>query len=96
MNAARASCLFVAFAGIALATIHLKSEQTRSAARVLEFESQWVALRREWWALQARAARLRVPVRLRDRVENLQTGLIAPEARPAHRPPAQLTAHLVQ
>ena len=76
MNAARAGFLIAALAGIALAAVHLRLEQTRCASRVLALESQWVALRGQWWALQARTARLRTPRRIRDRVANVASPLV--------------------
>ncbi len=64
--------------GVALTVVHLRAEQTRCAAGILSLESQWIQLRREWWALQTRAARLKTPQRLRERVTTLQTSIVAP------------------
>lgn len=78
MNAHRVCLLIACFAAVALGVVRIRVEQTRCAARVLNLESQWVELRREWWALQTRAARFRTPQRIHDRVERLHAQLLPP------------------
>ena len=78
MTVRRGVCLLAIFASIALAVVHLRAEQTRCAASVLRLESDWVRLRSELWAVQARVARARAPDRIQDRATYLATGLIAP------------------
>ncbi|MGB0716236.1 MAG: hypothetical protein ACPGXK_10180 [Phycisphaerae bacterium] len=73
MSATRASVLLVIFVGLALATVGLRLEQTRAAARAVKFELKQVEARRELWAVQARMARLRSPERIRERVEQLDS-----------------------
>lgn len=80
MNIPRACVVLLAFSAIALAAVHLRAEQTRSAARTLRIESDWFALRRERWELQTRTARLQAPERLRDCLEAWQVNLVPPEA----------------
>lgn len=65
--------LAVAFlmAGIALAVVCLRTEQTRCAADLLRHEARWIELRRQSWALQARAARLSAPARVHQRLDRL-------------------------
>lgn len=74
-----------------LAVVHLRLEQTRSAAALYATEAHWVRLRRDWWALQTRAARLRTPQRVHERVESLRADLIHPAAG-VMRPPARLAS----
>ena len=62
------SALLVALAGIALAIVCLRAEQTRIAAKTLRLEDRWIRQRRELWALQTSIARLRTPDRIRERV----------------------------
>jgi len=64
-----------------LGTVRLRMEQDRCATRVLRLEARWVDLRRECWALQTRAARLRSPQRIHDRVEQLSVRLLPPSER---------------
>ncbi len=78
MRSARAGVLIVAMAGIALAVVHLRTEQTRLTAGLLRAESQWIALRREWWSLQTLAARLQAPEHMRRRVAAMYTELVPP------------------
>lgn len=78
MSAGRFCVLTALLAGIALIVVHLRAEQTRCAGRVLRLESQWIQTRRQWWALQTRAARLQAPRRLRDRLEVVQKELVVP------------------
>lgn len=80
MNVGRVGFLIAAFTAIALVAVHFRAERTRCAARVVALESQWIQLRRELWVLQTRTARLKTPLRLRDRVVSLPTDLVAPSA----------------
>lgn len=61
----------VALAGVGLAVVVLRAEQTRCASGVMALESRWVQQRRTWWGLQTRVARLRTPERMRPRFETL-------------------------
>ena len=78
MTVARGFALSAAFAGIALTVVHLRAEQTRCVARMVQLDAEWVRLRRELWGLQTRIARLRAPERIHDRVAAFQTGLVPP------------------
>lgn len=78
MRTARVCVLIASLGGVALAVVVLRAEQTRCAAAVLDCESQWVGARRDWWSLQTRAARLRAPVRIRERIENLPVDQFEP------------------
>ena len=80
MNMPRVCVVLLTLAAIALLAVHLRVEQTRSAARTLRIESDWIALRRQRWELQTRTARLHAPQQLRDRLEAWQVGLVPPEA----------------
>jgi hypothetical protein len=96
LNAGRACFLIGALAAIALAAVHLRTEQTRCAADLLKLESKWVALRRDWWELQVRAARLRAPARIHDRVANLQADLFLPASDKPPQRPVRLTSGRAQ
>ncbi len=85
--------MVIALAGTALLLVHLRAEQTRCAARILSLESKWVDLRREWWSLQTRAARLRTPQRLRERVTLLDAPLVGPEKNAVPQARARLASH---
>lgn len=61
--------------------VHLRAEQTRSAAAKLRLESEWIRLRSELWGVQTRMARARAPDRIRDRATYLATGLVPPGTR---------------
>ncbi len=78
MSSGRISVLIVSFVVVALMLVHLRREQTRCAAGLLSAEAEWVRLRRERWALQTRAARLRTPQGIHDRVGSLRAELIPP------------------
>ena len=78
MTVARGCTLLACFTVIALTVVHLRSEQTRSAARLASMDAKWVDLRRELWGVQTRIARLRCPERIHDRVTAFQTGLVPP------------------
>jgi len=58
--------------GVALATVHLRAEQARSAARCLRSESDRLAWRADLWALQMEVARLRGPAELRQRLQRFR------------------------
>ena len=78
MTVTRGCALLICFTAIALTVVHLRSEQTRSAARLASMDAKWVDLRRELWGVQTRIARLRSPERIHDRVAAFQTGLVPP------------------
>ena len=78
MSVRRACLLIACFAVVALGVVQLRVAQTSCAARVLRLESQWVELRREWWSLQTRSARLRTPQRIHERVARLHVQLQPP------------------
>lgn len=78
MTVARGAVLLGMFGVIALVVVHLRSEETRCAARILKLEGRQDELRREIWGLETRTARLRAPERVRDRVASFQTGLVPP------------------
>ena len=80
MSTARACFLIGAFSLVAITAVHLRAEQTRCASELAHLESRWVALRREWWDLQTRTARIKTPVHLRERVERLRADLVSPES----------------
>lgn len=78
MTLTRASALLATFAALALGVVHLRAEQTRSAARVLKIESDWVRLRGDLWSLQIRNARMRAPDRIHDRATYFAAGVVPP------------------
>lgn len=78
MTVLRGCVLLACFTAIALIVVHLRSEQTRSAARLAAMDAKWVELRRDLWGVQTRIARLRSPERIHDRVVAFQTGLVPP------------------
>lgn len=78
MSVRRGATLLAVFASLALAVVHLRAEQTRSAASILRMESEWVRLRSELWGVQTRMARARAPDRIHDRATYLATGLVPP------------------
>jgi hypothetical protein len=80
LNVARALPLLASFALIALGVVYLRAEQTRSAAETLKLEAQWTELRRERWLLQTRAARLRSPTQIHERVARFDVDLAPPGA----------------
>lgn len=98
MSAGRVGLLIAAFAVLAFAVVCLRTRQTHCVADLLRFESRQLALRRERWDVQTRAARMRNPNLLRDRVATLQPDLTPPlptEKARAHSAmqPARLTSH---
>ena len=78
MTVFRGCILLACFALLALAVVHLRSEQTRCAGRIATIDGRWLELRSELWSLQTRTARLRSPQRIHDRVASFQTGLVPP------------------
>ena len=78
MRAMRTCCLVFSLAAVAIAVVHLRAEQTRTAASLLRLESRWVALRREWWGLQATAARMHAPQRIHERLQLIDADLVSP------------------
>lgn len=80
LSAPRVCFLIAVFAAIAMATVHLRAERARCAATIATLDAQWVVLRRDWWDLQARSARLKTPEHIRDRAQNLQVDLVSPES----------------
>jgi hypothetical protein len=78
LSVRRGTALLAVFASLALAVVHLRAEQTRSASSVLRMESEWVRLRSELWGVQTRMARARAPDRIHDRATYLATGLVPP------------------
>lgn len=72
---------------VALAAVCLRTAQTRSAAHTLKLEARWTELRSELWSSQTRAARLRTPQQIRERVLTLDAAVQAPEdTMPSNRP----------
>lgn len=92
LSAPRVCFLIAAFAGMAMATVHLRAERARCAATIATLDAQWVLLRREWWDLQARAARLKTPEHIRDRAQDLQAELISPESEVLNRGSVRLAS----
>lgn len=86
----RCCVVLVGFAGLALLVVGLRSEQTRTAARVMACESDWMEARRSLWSLQARAARLKSPRQIHDRTNYLQAGVIPPDQQEPEAFPDQL------
>ncbi|MCG3132347.1 MAG: hypothetical protein FLDDKLPJ_03185 [Phycisphaerae bacterium] len=74
--------------GTGLGVIHLRTEQSRCAARILSSETERLRLRSELWAYQTGVARLRSPGAVRDRLARLEApsrsgvGLEASETNP--------------
>ncbi len=69
MNLGRLTGLLVAFSILAVALVHLRAEQTRMTANMLNAQVRLVHLRRDLWTLQIRLARAKSPTRIRDRIE---------------------------
>ncbi len=91
MNAGRVCMLVMALGAVAMAAVYLRAEQTRCAADLMNMEARWIHLRREWWTLQARAARLRTPERIRGQVAQ-RVDLQPPTPDENTRPPARFAA----
>lgn len=96
MSTGRIYFLIVILGGIALVVVYLRTEQARCAARLLTVESRWIQMRRQRWALQTRAARLRAPQRLYDRFEIVHSPRLSPADRLTLRPPVRLTSNQAQ
>ena len=79
LSVSRVCFLIAAFAGMAMATVHLRAERARCAATIATLDAEWVMLRRDWWDLQARAANLKTPEHIRERAQDLQADLVSPE-----------------
>jgi len=92
VTVARGCVLLACFTVIALTVVHLRSEQTRSAARLAAMDAKWVELRRDLWGVQTRIARLRSPDRIHDRVAAFQTGLVPPGYDDTHKSEERLAA----
>lgn len=78
MNGRRVAALTILFAAVALPVVYLRTEQTRSVARTLALETEWVEQRRELWRMHAALARLRSPRRVRDSAAYFATNLVEP------------------
>lgn len=79
LRVARAGFLIAAFAAIAMVTVHLRAEQARCEASIAGLDAQCTVLRRDWWDLQVRAARLRAPGRIRHHAQRFHADLVSPE-----------------
>ena len=80
------------FAIVALTLVCLRGAQTQSAARTLRLEARRTELRSELWSLETRAARLRAPRQIRERVDVLDAAVMAPDDKARWRSPARLAA----
>ncbi len=80
MTVARGLALLLCFAVLAVATIALRSEETRLTARIQQLRGQQVELRRESWALQIEIAGLKAPRKIRERVNRWRLQVLAPGA----------------
>lgn len=78
MTVARGLALLLCFAVLAVATIALRSEETRLTARIHRLHGRQVELRRESWALQMEIARLKAPRQIRERVDRWRLNVLAP------------------
>lgn len=74
----RTSALLLAFAGVAMGLVHIRSEQARSVAAALTHESEWARLRRDLWEVQTQIARLKAPGDLHARLKTMQVSLTQP------------------
>lgn len=93
MNFGRLVALLLAFGVVAVALVHLRTEQTRATARMLAAETRRNHLRRELWSLQVRTARLKTPARIRERIDRTwPTELLPPGAEALEMSSASLTA----
>lgn len=88
----RVGTLVAALCVVAVGVVHLRAEQTRSAARTLRLEADRLALQSKLWTLEARTARHRAPQRLHERIENLNPDLSPPVTNPSDRPATRLVA----
>ncbi|HUU81928.1 MAG TPA: hypothetical protein VM243_00365 [Phycisphaerae bacterium] len=78
MTVGRGVALLLAFVTLAVCVVHLRTEETRLAARIQELQRDRAALRREAWALQVEIARLGTPDQIRDRVDRWRLEVQAP------------------
>ena len=93
MNFGRVVGLLLALGAVAVALVHLRTEQTRATARMLAAETRRNHLRRELWSLQVRTARLKTPARIRERIDQTwSTDLLPPGAEELERSSVSLTA----
>jgi len=93
LNFGRLVGLLVLLAAVAVALVHLRTEQTRATARMLAAETRRNQLRRELWSLQVRTARLKSPARIRERIDqSWPRGLLPPGAEELELSSAALTA----
>ena len=79
MNLLRVSGILLGFAALAIGVVYLRTERTRSTARLLAHDAEWVRLRRELWSLQTRTARQKAPARIHGSIDqSLHTELLPP------------------
>ncbi|MCP4248655.1 MAG: hypothetical protein GY778_16540 [bacterium] len=78
MTIPRGLALLLCFAVLAVATIALRSEETRLTAQIQQLRGQQVDLRRESWALQLEIARLKAPREIQERVDHWRLQVLAP------------------
>jgi hypothetical protein len=69
LNFGRLTGLLTAFSILAVVLVHLRAEQNRMTASMLNAQTQRMHLRRELWVLQTRLARAKSPRRILDRIE---------------------------
>ncbi len=93
MNFGRLVGLLLAFGAVAVALVHLRTEQTCAAARMLAAETRRTQLRRALWSLQVRTARQKTPARIRERVDQTwRSDLLPPGAEELEMSYVSLTA----
>ena len=78
MTVGRITGLLVAFGLIALAVVHLRVEQARTARRIQNIQMELVEIRRDFWGTQLAIARLKAPHEVGKRVEELRLQVTAP------------------
>ncbi len=78
MNTFRICMTMILFTIVALGVVHVRVEQTRSAAWALNIESKRIEARQRLWRVQTTVARLRAPQRLHARMSWVDTKLISP------------------
>lgn len=78
MTVSRITGLLIVFGLIALAVVHLRIEETRTARRIQTIQMELVEIRRDSWATQLAIARLKAPSRVEKRVEELELRVLAP------------------
>ncbi len=79
MTAWRLGVLCALLVCIALSLVLVRTAQTGAASRMLRAQYAMIQLRRELWHVQASVARLRSPIKLHQRLEWFDTGLVPPE-----------------